>query len=429
MTFLSTFDKLDGPAGNELLYQWIKYRRDELFEELRVARPSLAFWSHHPGNPDVPGESGPGAASLLTRREDVEHALANYSMRPYVLRGLFLLSEDEPDVHGRLRDALGDSFRVPDCAAMLDEAIRGAWREHVPDDGTGGTPVTLDLRRFARDASQAFARRFFGLPDSPDAPDRLEAWSELGYERFIWKLHARHFVPEAPDPDNEALSEINELVVARWKDPIEGTVIERLRAHVDAERGLTHERLIANVIGAHQGLVDNVMTGACYALNELVGAGKMDTVRLLARADRLDLVRSMVHEAHRADTPSPFLPRRLLAPAPDSSEREGESPPPPSAHLVCAIGSALGDPSADVDTAGDAWDLRLGFGRHVCLGKRIGDDLMVRIVAAVSELEGIEVAEPLQKRWGWIVSAFSVKGVPPAPDASSAPSTSGAPGA
>ena len=49
MAFLPEFDRLDERAGNALLYRWIKYRRDELFEELRVARQSLRFWSHHPG--------------------------------------------------------------------------------------------------------------------------------------------------------------------------------------------------------------------------------------------------------------------------------------------------------------------------------------------------------------------------------------------
>ena len=267
-------------------------------------------------------------------------------MRPYVLRNRFLLSEDEPDVHARLRQALNDSFEVEGYAEMLEEAIARSWRTHVGgDDGAGG-PVELDVRRFGRDVALAFARRFFGLPEGGDAPDRLEHWSEVGYERFIWKLHARHFVEEAPDPSNEALVEIGKLVAARWAEPVPGSMIARLKRHVDDSRQMTDDRLIANVIGSLQGLVDNVMTGACYALAELASSGKLDTVQLLAREGRTEAIRSMLHEAHRADTPSPFpcpvasSPRAVRT---SGSGRPGSTRAP---HVVCAIGSALSDPSA-----------------------------------------------------------------------------------
>jgi len=416
MAFLPEFDRLDDRSGNALLYRWIKYRREELFEELRVRRPSLRFWSHHPGNPDLPAERGPGAASLITRRADVRHALANYSMRPYVLANRFLLSEDDAGVHARLRKALSDSLEVEDHDGMLDAAIGSAWRIHLPAGREPTERRSLDVRQFGRDTALAFARRFFGLPEDRDAPDRLAHWSERGYERFIWKLHARHFVPDAPDPRNEALAEIGTLVGHHWQNPVPGSMIDRLKAHVDAQRGLTEARLIANVIGSLQGMVDNAMTGACYALNALVLGGKMDTVRLLARDGRLDVIRSMLHEAHRTDTPSPFLPRRLLAADGTDADADADADasmaePGSDAHIVCAIGAALGDPAAETDSDPDGWDLRLGHGRHACAGKRIGDDLMVRIVVAVARLEGIEVEEPLQKRWGWIVSSFSVSGL------------------
>jgi hypothetical protein len=66
--------------------------------------------------------------------------------------------------------------------------------------------------------------------------------------------------------------------------------------------------------------------------------------------------------------------------------------------------------SDDVGAAPDHWDIRMGYGLHECLGREIGDELMVRIIARPLTLGDLAIETQLKKRWGWIVEEFAVRG-------------------
>ena len=417
MGFLAEFDALDGPSANELLYDWILNRREELFEELRSCRPILRFRSLHPGNPDRsdPGEREAGDAYLLTRRADVKHALSDFSMRPYRLHERFVLSNDDAEDHRVKRAALEEALRTPMLERGMSQAVDEAWTDALARSATPGR-LSLDLRRFGREVALRFTAHQMGLPLSsvfPSPPDQgLRDWSARGYDHFIWKIHARHFVKDMPNPDG-CLEKIAALVAAQARAPREGTVIQRL---VSAPGPFSEEDIVANVVGSIQGTVDNVMTGACYALDQMIRSGTLALARGLVRSGDATSLIPLLHEAHRRDTPSPFLPRHgrlsALPSACESPGSLGELHEGRAVNFSCAIGAALDDPRADPDTDEGAWDLRMGYGRHRCVGRRIGDLLMARIIARVIALDDISIEHPLDKRWGWIVDRFVIGGRP-----------------
>jgi len=423
MGFLAEFDTLEGEASNRLLYDWLLTRHKELFEELRCSRPILEFWSHHPGNPDLPEGTNekPGSAYLLTRRADVKHALSEFSMRPYRLRDRFILSNDDVDDHRGKREALERALQTPALGEYMTNAIETAWANTVRDVRTGES-VSLDVRAFGREVALRFTAAQMGIPTSEVFPARsapgLADWSEQGYAHFIWKIHARHFTEDAPGR-GDVLERVGALVAARLESPVPGTAIARLLS----EPGTFSEQdrvayIVANIVGSIQGLVENVMTGACYALNQMILGGMLTSARVAAgEAARDGTAHSLIallQEAHRRDTPSPFLPRHgLLSTLPSATgygrTRDGGSGEQ-AADFSCAIGAGLGDPRADPDSHDESWDIRMGFGRHRCVGRSISDRLMAGIIARIVSLDNIAVKAPLEKRWGWIVEQFVIEG-------------------
>lgn len=394
--------------ANELLFEWIQSKRDALFAELWAERPVLEFWSKHPGNPDIgqpgdppiPLEDGPGYAYLLTRREHVEKALADCSMRPTHRSGMFILSMDDVKRHADARGEVHTALQDPGVEAKMDQAIDGAWATHV-GSAAAGASLDFDVRAFAREAALRFAGKYIGIPEEAifdDPPHNLEHWSLEAYRSFIWKIHARHFVDFDQTAAHQALGKIGEIVGNSFEaDPAADTVIGRLFRQQGA---LNEPHKLVNAVGAIQGLVDNAMTGICYALNQfLLTASSRDA----ARQARHDLValKHLMRNAHREDTFSPFLPRRgPLSKIYETADNR-------VVDMACAIGAAMNDPQA----GSGPWDIRFGFGMHACVGALIGDELMARALARILELENLKVTPApgaLKKDWGWIVKQHVV---------------------
>ncbi|MCZ6642561.1 MAG: hypothetical protein O7F71_13365, partial [Gammaproteobacteria bacterium] len=406
MTFLEEFDKLDVWDANALLYNRIIHDYDALFAELREHRPVLKFWSHHPGNADLK-EKGPGYAYLLSRADQVQHALQNFCMQPYnaIPQSPFVLTIDNVAQHDKVRASMTRALALDEpqqISDLIQEAVDLEWR-----DVSGRLPI-IDIRAFVRNAALRFTGSYFGIPEeyifSPvPVPPQLKAsvsgfeslkqWSGEGYENFIWKIHARHFGSPEPQMQN-ALQKIYFLIGKMMAEsPLPNTVIGRFM--LEREHFPSNHHIIVNIIGMIQGLVDNVMTGACYALNQFIAQGQVDQVRDLTVSQLIDAIRKI----HKRDTPSPFLPRRGALNAFD-----GFTSANPETNFACAIGSALNDPNHD------SGDIRLGYGMHECIGRDIGDEIKARSLAVILKLGNLKITEPLEKQWGWIVRRFEVAG-------------------
>ncbi len=163
MSFLNGFDALtraeEHRSANDLLYAWILRRRSELFEELRRERPILAFWSHHPGNPDLEGEGEEGTAYLITRAVDVKRALETPAMKPYD-RNKWLLNIDDKPVHDRLHGKVWRALDDPRLEERMDTAVADAWARASAD------LAHVDVRAYVREAALRFTGLYFGIPET-----------------------------------------------------------------------------------------------------------------------------------------------------------------------------------------------------------------------------------------------------------------------
>ncbi|MGI9330618.1 MAG: hypothetical protein ACR2QB_07840, partial [Gammaproteobacteria bacterium] len=429
MSFLTEFDELNTKKreqeANELLFERIQDNRDTLFRELRKERPVLKFWSRHPGNPDIKDKKGnklegnPDWAFLLTKEDDVKGALDDLKMEPLAMRGFFVLAEDDDKQHSMKRKKLDAALKFHDkptkakpkgpptvrtqAIEMIDKAIDATWREYT-EDLVSGDELLLDYRAFTKDVALRFTGLSFGIPEpmifNDDPHKSLQASSSLAYERFIWKIHARHFVDAEPDPDNLALKIIWAMVETLYDgQKIPGTPTGVIAAMKKQETALgSKEAVIANLVGAIQGLIDNAMTGSSYALAHLLAKpAKLKKAQALANAGKLPQLKTLLQEAHQQDTPSPFLPRRGEFTQLPADGPKGKH------NFALAIGSAITESLANGGAKTGNWDIRMGYGKHDCIGRYLGDELMVRMLAKVLSIKKLKQVDDFEKQWGWIV--------------------------
>ena len=411
-------------TANECLRKALETDSDNFFNALRNSdNPVLKFWSYHPGNPDIkidPTEDDEGYAFLLSTWQDVRFALENLSMRSYARisandKSPFILSEDDPAIHGPRRKALAAALVDPRLFEKMDESVDESWQQFKNGDQLSSP---FDIRRFGRTVALKFTAKYFGIDENLifGGVENLEKWSEAAYENFIWKLHGRHF--DDPNPDmGEALEKIGGIVgqsiqiqVQQLKQGAispDANIITRLLA-ADVSSGVFDdlEQVGKNIVGLIQGLVDNAMTGACCALNRIYQQNPKDFQNIRELRSDTDRLKQIIHTMHQLDTPSPYLPRRgKLRDLPSFNAKQfpGEDP---DAEVIfsCAIGSAITDRVKFQGNTED-WDIRMGSGMHECIGKYVGDELMTRIVARVLEVEPVEFPY-LEKQWGWIVKRF-----------------------
>jgi prostaglandin-endoperoxide synthase 2 len=433
MASLSKFKQLmaDGKkeAANKCLRNAIDNHRETFFNDLRKdEKPILKFWSYHPGNPDITvikNEQKPGFAYILSGWDDVKYALENFSMESYERvspagKGSFILSEDKPAIHDPRHDALTAALSDPFLSEKMDAAIEESWQKFA-----GYKPLSdrFDIRVFARTVALRFTGKFFGIDEKYifGGDETLEKWSEIGYENFIWKLHGRHFGDQNPEMNGALLKIVNIVQVSMRIESVKlakgyveasSSVISRLI--VAGKRGdNTFENvsiLIANIVGLIQGLVDNVMTGTCYALNQMYQKSDSDFQAIRALRFDTDKLKEKVLVMHQADTPSPFLPRRGTLGALPSFDAKKYPDENPKKEVIfsCAIGSAISDNIGNSNITDD-WDIRMGSGMHACIGNYIGDDITTRMIAKILEINPVVITSPLNKRWGWVVKNFEIR--------------------
>ena len=55
----------------------------------------------------------------------------------------------------------------------------------------------------------------------------------------------------------------------------------------------------------------------------------------------------------------------------------------------------------------------MGYGKHDCIGRYLGDELMVRMLAKALSINKLKQVDDFEKQWGWIVKHLEVAGVMP----------------
>ena len=437
MAFLNAFDQLNNAGLNEqasqLLYSWMLHREQALYAELRN-RPVLPFWSLCPGNPDFlshdpraeDDERKPGWAYLLTSRADVEEALDRLSMRPYEswlrdtkMEAPWVLSMDDVQEHTTVWTAMHAAMHDPVRDQKMEAAVQLHWADAKADLSR------IDVRHYFRRVALSFTGAYFGIPasfifeeaprgvlteppaadPSPSGIENLEQWSGEGYEDFIWKIHARHFDPKRPEAGRACLVKIGRLVgLMAMGKPMSGTVIERFTPRLVEIRW----HFIRNIVGMIQGLVDNMMTSACIALNQIMTNDRVVDAANMDLDGLIGLLRTL-QAAHEA--PSPFLPR--FGRPGGTTDGKGSIacgslldryPELTGSNITCAIGAAMTDPASPPD----APDIRLGYGMHECIGRELGDRLVAYALQPLLRLQRLQTVKPLQKQWGWIPQQFVV---------------------
>ena len=422
--FLAKFDSLCPEKANEWLFDWICNRQVKLLEQLSESRPVLEFRSYMPDNPSLVKNQGAGKdlsgkAYLVSGAEEVKFALRNWSMRDHKYSGQFILAIDDPAEHDRKRRTLVEKLQDPDIAMRMDNAVELAWKDSR-SSGSSNKTRDIDVFKFARTAALHFTADYFGMPvDHVLDEQGLAKWSSEAFKEYIWKIHARHFVQDMPD-SRQAIQSISKLLRDSFNSAPASSVIGRFRydpgAFVDENGNMDKAAVGANIIGCIQGLIDNVTISACNALDQLhilsseSYAEKLNEKPLFGRQE---LIASAAEQgqraldyylfvAHQHNTPSPFLPRFASS---KSDINSLDKLVPEGAHISCAVGPAVKRINAETDDR-FSQDCRMGIGAHDCIGKYVGDQLVLRMLRKVL-LAGDITRVELKKEWGWLISECS----------------------
>ena len=423
--FLDEFEGAKDPEeANQVLFSWICEQQTELLKQLVKSRPVLEFRSYMPDNPSLgknqgAGKNLAGKAYFVSGADEVVFALRNWSMRHHSYTGRFILCIDDPAEHDRKRRTLVEKLQDPDIARRMDGAVELAWLEARPS-AASTKAREFDVYKFARTAALHFTADYFGMPVNAVVNEQgLAKWSSEAFKQYIWKIHARHFVQTEPD-SKPAIANINELLRESFSVAPANSVIGRFRsdpgAFVDEKGHMDKAAVGSNIIGCIQGLIDNVTISACNALQQLhllsseSCSGENSEEPLFTRQELIASAAGQgkrpldyyLFVAHQYDTPSPFLPRYANSKSEISSLNRLI---PKGAHLSCALGPAVQRINAKTDDR-YSQDCRMGLGAHDCIGKYVGDQLVLRMLQKLLLAGGITKVE-LKKDWGWMISKCS----------------------
>jgi len=287
-------DGINGNIANQFLYECLLNDRDKLLSQLVASRPVLMFRSLSADTPAIPKSA---------------------------------------------------------IALKMDSAVELAWRSAQERNTTSNKTSIIDVRHFARTTALYFVADYFGMPVTKVLDEQgMAKWSSEAFREYIWRIHARHFIKEQPD-SLEAIRNISELIKESFYIAPGNSVIGRFRADPGAfinEEGNANRGAIgSNIIGCIQGLIDNVTTSACYAINQFHKLSEnpdvlpdfsMESLRSAAVGTSAIPMEQFIFIAHKYDTPAPFLPRYATSELdmPDHGQTI-----PEGAHVSCAIGPAM----------------------------------------------------------------------------------------
>lgn len=397
MTFLEECRASRAAAGAgadeaqvRVVREWLSSRPEALFDELREHAPTLVL----------------GHLALVTRLADVHDVLDRndvFSVKPYgaammrINRGPnFLLGMDEgPEYRqdlARLGRALGrdDHERI---AAIVASRTAEAL---APALALGHLDLTDG---FGRLVPAGFVADYFGVRGAD--PDELMTWSrDIFTDGFANVLGIPLLSRRAMKASDAFRAHLDAVVadarVAHARGSGGGDVLARLITMATDDPGLTDVRIRDMLLWCVAGMIDNVNTAVCSAVDYLLGHPEpLQGATAAARSHDDDLLQAYVLEALRFRTPTPVVTRQATQPYTLSAGTRHETTIPAGTLTFAGIGAAMMDASA-IDAPQEfrlnrpaEQYLHFGAGLHRCLGTHIAMAHVTAMLASVLTLPGV----------------------------------------
>jgi len=452
MGFLKEYEVLySAEARKTLLSEWIFKRRQELFAELREQAPIFE-------TPDF---------ILVSQHQDVKDILrdsARFSVKPYADAGSkdFVLGKNQEQGHEADRaflesllpqEELERVYQIAASAAakilaplpqLQQEVLLPGRRSPRPPSGRIDLPTT-----FARLVSVAVAQHYFGVTDpdpilfgAPPLPPRRSSiplpdprplldptfpcvsnWTATLNGAFIYGAFGRHFSQDlavvqallvrVPQVKKDFATHIATLIENMRQNPQTGsaTILQRL-----VEKGTSVEEITRDLLGMINGMVDNVTSAVCNAMDVLLShPEQLATARAIAhtvtpatqpeaalaanQTRRQELWR-YIREALRFYAPVPFLLRQAYTDTPLAQGTTRQTILSAEKPIFIAICSAMMDErkiAAPFEfrpdrVLADEDDLLFGSGWHSCFGKYIAQPQITEMIRSLLVLQDLRRA-------------------------------------
>jgi len=173
---------------------------------------------------------------------------------------------------------------VEQSNAWALEAVKEAWDLQL--NGFDGTHLTLDVRKFSREATLRFCGRFFGLPRNEILAGQFDCRTTQASEQLFRNLNTRKYIGQSTTltgdhTDEEALAiqflasvAAKAMQEADTEKPCSFTdyliTNNQTRRKADGSLPMSNTDLASTIVGGFQGFIDSAVNRACTALNELL---------------------------------------------------------------------------------------------------------------------------------------------------------------
>ncbi len=417
MTFLEAFRAGDRGRAAEpdagqsaLIADWLTARPAALFDELLAVQPTwqagrLAFVTRYA---DVVGILGrPDAFSVSPYRD----AITAINRGPNFLLGM----DDGPEYRAELA-LLRHVFRPEDGRAVADLALARATSLVEAAASRDGRLELTD--GYALPVASAIAAEYLGA--SVGEPSELAEWARAIFtDAFVNVLRLPLLTRRAMRASETLRARLDELLArervaasaARTSRDLTpdaatrdltpgvapGVVLRRLLdRQTHGEPAVTDARVRDILLWCTAGMIDNINTATCSAIDRLLGLpAVLPPAVEAARAGDAPTLWRYVREALRVRTPTPMVARRCIAPVTVSAGLSCELTIEPGALVLAGLGTAMKDPSVVEDPAAfrvdrpDSHYLHFGVGLHACLGSQLAEAIVTALVAAVLRMPGL----------------------------------------
>lgn len=382
-------------AQAAIVGEWLRSRADAMFDELRDRAPTVVI----------------GRMAFVTRFSDVVDVLRRpdvFSVRPYaeamtrINRGPdFLLGMDDGPEYQQQLSLLRRVFRRDDDQRVRDVVSLRTTQVLEPAHVDG----RLDLPDgFGRLVPALFVGDYLGVPGPAAAT--LVNWARAIFtDGFVNVLRTPLLTRRAMRASEAFRRYLDELIAGIKADrargvPARDDVLGRLLALAEAgEPGLSDAQIRDTLLWCVAGMIDNVSTAVCRAMDYLLGHPRvLHDAREAVAADDRALLRTYVLEALRFCTPTPVVTRLTLRAHTVSRGTAHETTMPAHTLVFAGLGAAMMDETVVASPRDFRLDrpaeqyLHFGAGLHECLGRHIAEVHLTGMVGSLLTLPGLRRA-------------------------------------
>ena len=385
-------------SQTRVLREWLTSRPEALFDELREHAPTLVL----------------GRMALVTRHADVMDVLGRsdiFSVKPYgtammrINRGPnFLLGMDDGPEYRDDVARLGRIFRHDDRQRIEEFAQIRTMDALARARSEGHLDLTDD---FGRLVPSLFIGDYFGI--SASSPETLMTWArDIFTDGFANVLGIPLLSRRAMRASDAFRAHLDALIMrarSSAADDDDDNVLARLLAMQPSDAALTDSRVRDTLLWCAAGMVDNVNTAVCCAIDYLLGqpsalAGAVEA----AQAGDVAQLNAHVLEALRFRTPTPVVTRLAMHAHTMSAGTRNETTIAAGTLVFAGLGAAMMDASVvesprefRLGRPADHY-LHFGAGLHRCAGRQIAMVLVTTMVGRVVMLPGLRRARGVTGR-------------------------------